>query len=107
MTDKISTQMRKGILEYIILGIIDKWDIYWAEILDVLKNSDLIVVEWTIYPLLSRLKKEELISYYWVESESWHPRKYYKLTSDWKNTLIVMEKTWWDIKNTVKQILNK
>lgn len=107
MTDKISTQMRKGILEYIILWIINKWDIYWAEILDVLKNSDLIVVEWTIYPLLSRLKKEELISYYWIESDSGHPRKYYKLTGEWKNTLIIMEKTWWDIKNTMKQILNK
>lgn len=107
MTDKISTQMRKWILEYIILWIISKWDIYWAEILDVLKESDLIVVEWTIYPLLSRLKKEELISYYWVESDSGHPRKYYKLTENWKETLIIMEKYWWDIKNSVKQILNK
>lgn len=80
MADKISTQMRKGILEYIILGIINKSDIYGAEILDILQSSDLIVVEGTIYPLLSRLKKEELISYYWVESESGHPRKYYKLT---------------------------
>ena len=67
----------------------------------------MIVVEWTIYPLLSRLKKEELISYYWIESDSGHPRKYYKLTSEWKNTLIVMEKTWGDIRNTIKQILNK
>lgn len=107
MWDKISTQMRKGVLEYIILGIIDKWDTYWAEILDVLKNSYLIVVEGTIYPLLSRLKKEELISYYWVESDSWHPRKYYRLTSEWKNTLIIMEKTWWDMKKTIEKILNK
>lgn len=107
MTDKKSTQMRKGILEYIILGIINERDVYWAEILDVLKDSDLIVVEWTIYPLLSRLKKEELISYYWIESDSWHPRKYFKLTKEWKNTLILMEKTWWDLKSSVKQILNK
>lgn len=107
MADKISTQMRKGILEYIILWLINQKDIYGAEILDVLANSDLIVVEWTIYPLLSRLKKEELISYYWVESESGHPRKYYKLTSGGKDTLIVMEKTWWDIKSTIWTILNK
>lgn len=107
MTDKILTQMRKGILEYIILWIINKWDIYWAEILDVLKNSDLIVAEWTIYPLLSRLKKEELISYYWIESESWHPRKYYKLTREWKNTLVVMEKIWNDISLSVDKILKK
>lgn len=107
MADKISTQMRKGILEYIILGIINKSDIYGAEILDILQSSDLIVVEGTIYPLLSRLKKEELISYYWVESESGHPRKYYKLTQWGKDTLILMEKTWGDIKNTIKNILKK
>lgn len=107
MNDKGSTQMRKGILEYIILWIINSKDTYWAEIIDVLKNSDLIVVEWTVYPLLSRLKKEELISYYWIESDSWHPRKYYKLTNEWKNTLIIMEKTWCDIKKSIKQILNK
>jgi len=107
MNDKISIQMRKGILEYIILWIIDLKDIYGAEIIEVLKQSDLIVVEGTIYPLLSRLKKDELISYYWVESDSGHPRKYYKLTSEWKNTLIIMEKIWGDIKNSVKKILKK
>ncbi len=107
MNDKVSTQMRKGILEYIILWIINKWDTYWAEIIDILKKSDLIVVEWTIYPLLSRLKKEELISYYWVESDSWHPRKYYKLTPEWKNTFIIMWTTWLDIKNSIKKILKK
>jgi PadR family transcriptional regulator PadR len=105
--EKISTQMRKGILEYIILWIIWKWDIYGAEIIQILKSWDLIVAEWTIYPLLSRLKKDNLINYYWIESESWHPRKYYNLTAEWKDILYLMEKNWLDIKNSIKKILNK
>jgi PadR family transcriptional regulator PadR len=105
--ENIWTQMRKGILEYIILGIISKWDIYGAEIIEALKSWNLDVAEWTIYPLLSRLKTDSLISYYWVESESWHPRKYYNLTESWKNMLIIMEKNWRDIKNSVKKTLNK
>lgn len=105
--EKIPTQMRKGILEYIILGTISKWDIYWAEIIETLKSWDLVVAEWTIYPLLSRLKKDNLINYYWIESDSGHPRKYYNLTEEWKNILILMEKNWIDIKNSVKKILNK
>jgi PadR family transcriptional regulator PadR len=105
--EKIWTQMRKWILEYIILGIIGAWDIYGAEIIDILKRWDLIVAEWTIYPLLSRLKNDNLISYYWIESESGHPRKYYNLTEEWKDTLVIMEKNWLDIKNSIKKILNK
>jgi PadR family transcriptional regulator PadR len=105
--EKIGTQMRKGILEYIILGIIDNWDIYWAEIIDILKKWDLIVAEWTIYPLLSRLKNDNLINYYWIESDSGHPRKYYTLTDEWKDTLVIMEKNWSDIKNSIKKILKK
>jgi len=105
--EKITTQMRKGILEYIILGIVEKSDIYGAEIIDILKKWELIVAEWTIYPLLSRLKKEEYIDYYWVESETGHPRKYYKLTPAWKDILILMEKNWLNIKTTVEHILKK
>lgn len=105
--EKISTQMRKGILEYIILWIIEQWDIYWAEIIEILKQGDLIVAEWTIYPLLSRLKKENLINYYWIESDSWHPRKYHTLTDEWRDILVIMEKNWNDIKNSIKKILKK
>lgn len=104
--EKISTQIRKGILEYIILGIINKWDIYWAEIINILKSWDLIVAEGTIYPLLSRLKTDNLITYYWIESDSWHPRKYYNLTQEWKDTLVLMEKNWNDIKSSIWKILN-
>ncbi len=105
--EKISTQMRKGILEYIILWIISKWDIYGAEIISILKSGDLIVAEGTIYPLLSRLKTDNLINYYWVESESGHPRKYYNLTQEWIDMCILMEKNWLDIKNSIEKILKK
>lgn len=105
--EKISIQMRKWILEYIILWIIGSEDIYWAEIIEILKSWDLIVAEGTIYPLLSRLKSDNLINYYWVESESGHPRKYYNLTPEWKDMLIIMEKKWIDIKHSIKKILKK
>ncbi|MGE4443556.1 MAG: PadR family transcriptional regulator [Candidatus Altimarinota bacterium] len=105
--EKISTQMRKGILEYIILGIISKGDIYGGEIIQKLKQGDLIVAEGTIYPLLSRLKTDNLINYYWVESDSGHPRKYYTLTSEGRDMLIIMEKNWIDIKNSIAKILDK
>ncbi|MCH8518601.1 PadR family transcriptional regulator [Candidatus Gracilibacteria bacterium] len=105
--EKISTQMRKGILEYIILGIIQKGDIYGAEIIEILKSGNLIVAEGTIYPLLSRLKSDNLIQYYWIESDSGHPRKYYTLTSEGHDMLIIMEKNWLDIKQSIKKILQK
>lgn len=94
-------------MEYIILWIIKSGNIYWAEIIEVLKKWDLIVAEGTIYPLLSRLKKDWMIDYYWVESETGHPRKYFNLTETWKENLIIMENNWLGIKKAVKNILNK
>lgn len=105
--EKISTQMRKWILEYIILWLISQKDIYGAEIIEKLKSWDLIVAEGTIYPLLSRLKTDKLIDYYWIESESGHPRKYYTLTQDGKDMLAIMEQSWCDIKNSIEKILHK
>ena len=67
---KITTQMRKGILEYAILSVIDRGEAYASDILERLKKGKLLVVEGTLYPLLTRLKDDGLISYYWVESES-------------------------------------
>ncbi len=105
MESKIQSQMRKWILDFLVLAIINKWETYGAEIIEILKNSELIVVEWTVYPLLSRLKKDWLINYYWEESESWHPRKYFNLTKSWEEALSLMEKNWSAIANTVENIL--
>ena len=108
METKIQAQMRKWIIDFIILWIVkSKWETYWAEIIEILKNSDLIVVEGTIYPLLSRLKKDEIITYRWEESESWHPRKYYSLTKNWENAFDLMLTSWGEIKASVFKILEK
>ena len=106
MESKIQSQMRKWILDFLVLGIIKEKKTYGAEIIEILKNSDLIVVEWTVYPLLSRLKKDALISYYWEESDSGHPRKYFSLTKTGAEAFEIMLENWWDIKNTVFKILN-
>lgn len=78
--DNIAVQMRKGILEYLILLIVSKGEVYASDIIAHLKGYDLLIVEGTLYPLLSRLKKDQLLTYSWVESSSGPPRKYYKLT---------------------------
>jgi len=68
-TEKISTQMKKGVLEYIILLIIAKGQVYASDILKSLKDSSLLIVEGTLYPLLSRLKEDKVVTYTWVESQ--------------------------------------
>lgn len=89
--DNIAIQMRKGILEYLILLIISKGEVYASDIISHLKQHDLLIVEWTLYPLLSRLKKDQLLTYAWIESPSWPPRKYYSLTSLWFEMMKRME----------------
>lgn len=107
MESKIQSQMRKGMLDFLVLGILKNGETYGAEIIDTLKKSDLIVVEWTVYPLLSRLQKDGLIHYYWVESESGHPRKYFRLTKSGDIAYEIMSENWRDIKNTISKLLHK
>ncbi len=87
-------QMKKGILEYCILSIISRGEVYASDILDELKGAKLIVVEGTLYPLLTRLKNENLLSYQWIESKSGPPRKYFQLTDEGKQYLEELGKTW-------------
>ena len=79
-TDNTKAQMRKGVLELCILSILMEGDAYPTEIIDKLKDTKLVVVEGTLYPLLTRLKNTGLLTYRWEESTSGPPRKYYKLT---------------------------
>lgn len=105
--EKISSQMRKGILEYVILMIINSWEVYSSDIIKILKENNLIVVEGTLYPLLSRLRKDSIITYYWVESQSGPPRKYFKLTKEWKSLLKTMWSIWWELQTAVQNISEK
>lgn len=86
--------MRKGILEYCILSIISQGEIYASDILGELKKARLLVVEGTLYPLLTRLKNNGLLSYNWRESTSGPPRKYYEITTTGLDVLNKLDKTW-------------
>jgi PadR family transcriptional regulator PadR len=95
-------QMKKGVLEYCILSIIRKKEVYSSEIISQLKDSKLLVVEGTIYPLLTRLKNSGLLSYEWVESTSGPPRKYYKITESGIEFLQELEETWNELNAAVE-----
>ncbi len=86
--------MRKGILEYCILGIIARDEIYASDIISRLKESKLIVVEGTLYPILTRLKNAGLLQYRWEESTQGPPRKYYSITENGKLFLNQLHETW-------------
>ncbi len=105
--ENTKAQMRKGILEYCILSILEKKDAYVAEILEELKSAKLIVVEGTIYPLLTRLKNSDLLEYRWEESTGGPPRKYYKLTSAGNDFLNELSNSWEELKLAVKTISTK
>lgn len=99
-------QMRKGSLEFCIMLLISKKALYASDILEKLKDADLIVVEGTLYPILSRLRSEEFVSYEWRESKSGPPRKYYSLTKDGKDTLKELTKTWTSLSNSIHSLLS-
>lgn len=90
-------QMRKGILEFCILAIISRGEIYASDIIGELKNAKLLVVEGTLYPLLTRLKNNGLLSYSWKESTSGPPRKYYQVTDAGQEVLFALHKTWQEL----------
>lgn len=101
------SQMRKGILEFCILLIISQGKIYASDILIKLKEANLIVVEGTIYPLLSRLKAAGWLQYTWEESKSGPPRKYYTLTSAGQMALEEQTNNWNELVNSVNSLKNK
>jgi len=104
--DNAKAQMRKGVLEYCILSILAKKDFYTSDIIRALKNNDLIVVEGTLYPLLTRQKNAGLLSYRWEESTQGPPRKYYSLTEIGRTYLKEMDDSWDSLINSVKSIKN-
>src|SRR5210317_1709674 len=92
--ENTQVQMRKGILEFCILHIISRGEVYASDMLEELTSAKIIVVEGTLYPLLTRLRKAGLVEYKWVESTSGPPRKYFKLTEEGFNFLSQLDNTW-------------
>lgn len=105
MVENIKSQMRKGILEYCILSIINsKAEAYTSDILEALREADLLVVEGTIYPLLSRMKNNGLLGYRWQESTDGPPRKYYRMTEDGLALLADLRTEWQAISRSINTI---
>src|SRR3546814_15617710 len=97
IVENTQTQMRKGILEYCILSIISRGEIYASDIIGELREARLLVVEGTLYPLLTRLKNNGLLSYNWVESASGPPRNYYSLYPAGHEVLEKLDGTWQEL----------
>jgi PadR family transcriptional regulator, regulatory protein PadR len=105
--ENTQVQMRKGILEYCILHIISRGEVYASDMIDELTQARMIVVEGTLYPLLTRLKNAGLLEYKWVESKSGPPRKYYKLTEMGKDFLHGLSDTWSDMIKSTEMITSR
>jgi PadR family transcriptional regulator PadR len=102
--ENTKAQMRKGVLEYCILSILRDGEAYTSDILETLKDAKMLVVEGTIYPLLTRLKNAGLLAYRWEESTSGPPRKYYALTETGKLFLNELNTTWSELQQAVKKV---
>jgi PadR family transcriptional regulator PadR len=103
--ENTQVQMRKGILEFCILHIIARGEVYASDMLEELTSARIMVVEGTLYPLLTRLRKAGLVEYKWVESTSGPPRKYYKLTGEGKSFLGQLDETWDELMKSTNNII--
>ena len=106
-SDNIKAQMRKGILEYLIMLCLKDHPAYSSDLINMLKEGEFIVVEGALYPLLMRLKQNGLLNYIWVESTLGPPRKYYTLTEEGQQLLEQLDKEWLSICQAINQITQK
>ncbi|MDE6369306.1 MAG: PadR family transcriptional regulator [Muribaculaceae bacterium] len=105
--DNLKSQMRKGMLEFCVLLLLSRGDAYVSEIIAKMKAAHLIVVEGTLYPLMTRLKNDGLLSYRWEESPSGPPRKYYAITPLCTQFLTELHNSWNEISQTVNHLINE
>ncbi|MGF1637541.1 MAG: PadR family transcriptional regulator [Cyclobacteriaceae bacterium] len=103
--ENTQVQMRKGILEFCILHIISRGEVYASDMIMELTSARIAVVEGTLYPLLTRLRKAGLLEYKWVESSGGPPRKYYRLTTKGKSFLNKLDQTWKELMNSTNNII--
>ncbi len=100
-----NSQLRKGLLELAVLLVISHGPVYASDILKKLKSNQLLVVEGTLYPLLSRLKNEGDLDYQWQESKNGPPRKYYQLTDSGKKNLTQIISTWNNLNHSINSLI--
>ncbi len=103
--EKTKAQMKKGVLEMVILSIISKKEAYASDIIQDLKDAKLLVVEGTLYPLLTRLKNEGLLDYRWEESKSGPPRKYYTISEIGLKTVGQLTEGWDEMVYSINQLI--
>ena len=103
--EKTKAQMRKGVLELCILSILRENEAYASDIISKMKEVELIVVEGTLYPILTRLKNDGLLDYRWEESKSGPPRKYYKLTQLGESTAGELKNSWNELVKSIHKII--
>jgi PadR family transcriptional regulator PadR len=104
--ENVKSQMRKGMLEYCVLLLLKQRPSYATDIIQQLKQAELLVVEGTLYPLLTRLKNDGLLSYQWQESTQGPPRKYYALSSEGVRFLDGLETAWSELSSTINYLKN-
>lgn len=104
IAENARSQMRKGVLEYCILSILNKKEAYASSIIDELKAANMIVVEGTLYPLLIREKNQGLLSYRWEESPQGPPRKYYSISEKGRAVLAEMDASWEELVSTIETL---
>lgn len=105
--ENTKAQMRKGILEFCILSLIHQKEMYVSDLIEELKNANFEVVEGTLYPLLTRLKNADFLSYRWEESTGGPPRKYYQITASGEDFLKELSTTWEELNASVTSIIKK
>lgn len=105
--ENTQSQMRKGILEFCILSIIRRGEAYPSDIVDEMRAANLQILEGTLYPLLTRLKNADMLTYRWVESNSGPPRKYFSLTEKGNAFYQELDATWQELANGVKALTSK
>ena len=104
--ENTASQMRKGVLEFCILSVIQRGEAYPSDIIEEMKKANLSILEGTLYPLLTRLKNADLLTYRWVESSGGPPRKYFSLTEKGATFYQELESTWREMANGVERVIN-
>lgn len=102
--ENTQSQMRKGVLEFCILSVIQRGEVYPSDIIEEMKRANLNLLEGTLYPLLTRLKNADLLTYRWVESSSGPPRKYFSLTEKGAAFYKELDQTWNEMVNSVNTV---